>query len=175
MDRRLLSVVLAAAIVLLDRLTKSLIKTHLSLYDSWTAIPGIFNIVHTENPGIAFGLLADSSNYWLRSVMLIGFSVLVLLAVSAVLLRPGSVSALGGILRTGLSLVMGGAAGNLYDRVVNGTVTDFVEIHAGPYYFPAFNVADSAITIGACLLLLDMWRTREERARPRTFPVNRFK
>src|SRR5271168_3346981 len=75
MDRRLLSVALAAAVVILDRVTKDLIKAHLSLYESWTVIPGIFNIVHTENPGIAFGLLADASNYWLRSVVLIGFSV----------------------------------------------------------------------------------------------------
>jgi signal peptidase II len=90
--------------------------------------------------------------------------------VSAVLLRPASVAALGGLLRTGLSLVMGGAAGNLYDRIVNGTVTDFVEIHAGPYYFPAFNVADSAITIGACLLLLDMWRSRERKSQTADVP-----
>ncbi len=161
---------LAAGVVILDRVTKDLIKAHLSLYDSWTAIPGIFNIVHTENPGIAFGLLADASNYWLRSVVLIGFSVTVLIAVSAVLLRPGSVSALGWLLRAGLSLVMGGAAGNLYDRIVNGAVTDFVEIHAGPYYFPAFNVADGAITIGACLLLLDMWRSRERKSQAADVP-----
>ena|SRR5271166_5552932 len=170
MDRRLASVALAATVVVFDRITKDLIKAHFSPWDTWTAIPGIFNIVHTENPGIAFGLLADASNYWWRSVVLIGFSVSVLIAVSAVLLRPGSVSALGGLLRTGLSLVMGGAAGNLYDRIVNGTVTDFVEIHAGPYYFPAFNVADSAITIGACLLLLDMWRTRERKSQTADVP-----
>jgi signal peptidase II len=164
MNKRLTSLAVAAAVVLLDRLTKGLIKAHFTLYDSWTGIPGIFNIVHTENPGIAFGLLADASNYWLRSVVLIGFSVVVLIAVSIVLLRPASVAALGGLLRIGLSLVLGGAAGNLYDRIVNGSVTDFVEVHAGPYYFPAFNVADSAITIGACLLLLDMWRSRERKS-----------
>ena len=170
MDRRLASVALAAAVVLLDRGTKVLIKAHFSPWDTWTVVPGIFNIVHTENPGIAFGLLADASNYWWRSVVLIGFSVTVLIAVSTVLLRPANVAALGGLLRTGLSLVMGGAAGNLYDRIVNGTVTDFVEIHAGPYFFPAFNVADSAITIGACLLLLDMWRTRERKSQTADVP-----
>jgi signal peptidase II len=164
MDRRLASLAAAAAVVLLDRLTKSLIKTHFSAWDNLTVIPGIFNIVHTENPGIAFGLLADASNYWWRGVVLIGFSISVLIAVSAMLLRPASVAALSGLLRTGLSLVLGGAAGNLYDRIVNGTVTDFVEVHAGPYYFPAFNVADSAIFIGACLLLLDMWRSRERKS-----------
>jgi signal peptidase II len=67
------------------------------------------------------------------------------------------------VLRTGLGFILGGAFGNLYDRIVNGTVTDFVEAHAGQHYFPAFNVADSAITVGACLLLLDMWRARERK------------
>jgi lipoprotein signal peptidase len=67
------------------------------------------------------------------------------------------------LLRAGLGFILGGAFGNLYDRIVNGTVTDFVEAHAGQHYFPAFNVADSAITVGACLLLLDMWWAKERR------------
>jgi signal peptidase II len=75
--------------------------------------------------------------------------------------KPGSTAATGStLLRWGLSLVLGGAFGNLYDRVVHRTVTDFVEVYAGQHYFPAFNVADSAISIGAGLLLLDMWRGR---------------
>ena len=165
MDRRLLSVLITAGVFVLDRLTKVLIKGHFAAFDTWTIIPGLFNIVHTENPGIAFGMFAEAKNYWWRGALLIGFSVVVLVVVSAILLRPASAS-LSGVLRTGLALVLGGAAGNLYDRIVNGTVTDFVELHAGPYYFPAFNVADSAITIGACLLLLDMWFSRERKSQP---------
>jgi len=169
MDRRLLSVLITAGVFVLDRLTKVLIKGHFSAFDSLPVIPGLFNIVHTENPGIAFGMLAEANHYWWRSAVLIGFSLVVLAVVSAILLRPAS-AALHAMLRTALALVLGGAAGNFYDRVVNGTVTDFVELHAGPYYFPAFNVADSAITVGACLLLLDMWFSRERKGQPVNVP-----
>jgi signal peptidase II len=158
MRRRLFPFLVAAAVVVLDRGTKSIIKAHFSAADSLTVIPGFFNIVHSENPGIAFGMLSNASGAW-RDVLLIGFSGAVLVAISTVLLR-GQMDA---VLRTGLGFILGGAFGNLYDRIVNGTVTDFLEAHAGQHYFPAFNVADSAITIGACLLLLDMWRGRERK------------
>ncbi|HTW67856.1 MAG TPA: signal peptidase II [Bryobacteraceae bacterium] len=160
MRYRLFPFLIAAAVVLLDRITKILIKVHFSAADMLTVIPGWFNIVHTENPGIAFGMLADASGVW-RDVLLIGFSAAVLIAISAVLLRASS--QVDAWLRTALGLILGGAFGNLYDRIVNGTVTDFIEVHAGQHYFPAFNVADSAITIGACLLLLDMWRSKERK------------
>ena len=163
MKQRIVPFFIAVAVVLLDRLTKEVIKSHYSAWESLTVIPGFFNIVHTENPGIAFGLLADASSPW-RDVLLIGFSLAVLLVISAVLVRPGPAGAHGPFLRAGLALVLGGAFGNLYDRVVHKTVTDFVEVHWGSYYFPAFNVADSAITVGACLLLLDMWRAKEKKA-----------
>lgn len=160
MFRRWFPFLIAAAIVLLDRFTKELIKAHISLYDTITVIPGLLNIVHTENPGIAFGMLANASGVW-RDVVLIGFSAIVLVAISVVLLRPSMQGNI--VLRAALGLILGGAFGNLYDRIVNGTVTDFVEVHAGPHYFPAFNVADSAITVGACLLLLDMWWAKERK------------
>jgi signal peptidase II len=158
MRHKLFPFLIAAMVVLLDRLTKVIIKAHVSAFDSLTVIPGICNIVHTENPGIAFGLLSNTSGAW-RDIVLIGFSAAVLIAISAVLLRANS--QLDAWLRTALGFILGGAFGNLYDRIVNGTVTDFVEVHAGQHYFPAFNVADSAITVGACLLLFDMWRARE--------------
>jgi signal peptidase II len=158
MRHRLLPFLIAALIVGLDRATKALIKAHISAFDSITVVPGLLNIVHTENPGIAFGMLSNASGAW-RDVLLIGFSSAVLIAISIVLLR-GQMDA---VLRVGLGFILGGAFGNLYDRIVNGTVTDFVEAHAGQHYFPAFNVADSAITVGACLLLFDMWQARERR------------
>jgi signal peptidase II len=161
-NRRLIPFLIAAAVVALDRFTKGLIKTHFSAYDTTTVIPGFFNIVHSENPGIAFGMLADASGPW-RDVLLIGFSGAVLIAISIMLLRPTSQH--DAVLRTALAFILGGAFGNLYDRIVNGTVTDFIEVHAGQHYFPAFNVADSAITVGACLLLLDMWWAKERRVR----------
>lgn len=162
MGQRVFPFALAAAVVLLDRISKWIVKTNISVWDTpRIVVPGFFNFVHTENPGIAFGLLAERSSE-LRGALLIGFSVAVLLVITRILLRPRSPQTL--LLRAGLGLVLGGAFGNLYDRIVNGAVTDFVEIHAGPYFFPDFNVADSAITIGACLLLLDMWRTRERKS-----------
>jgi signal peptidase II len=160
-NRRLLPFLVAACVVVLDRLAKTIIKAHVSASDSLTVIPGVFNIVHTENPGIAFGMLAGASGPW-RDVLLIGFSAAVLVVISAMLLR--SHNQMDAWLRVGLGFILGGAFGSLYDRIVNGTVTDFVEVHAGQHYFPAFNVADSAITVGACLLLLDMWRAREREA-----------
>lgn len=158
----------AAAIIVfvLDQITKGAIRSHLSPWEAINVIPGLFNIVHTENPGIAFGLLADLANPW-RSVLLIGLAILVLAIISAILLRSGAQNML---LRMGLALVMGGAVGNLFDRIVHGTVTDFVEVHVGEHFFPAFNVADSAITIGACLLLLDMWYSRERKSQTAEVP-----
>ncbi|HYL78766.1 MAG TPA: signal peptidase II [Bryobacteraceae bacterium] len=164
MNQRLFPFAIAAGVVLLDRISKWLIKASISVWDPpRVVIPGFFNIVHTENPGIAFGLLADQSSPW-RSVLLIGFSVIVLVVISVVLLKPTD-SAHSRLLRGGLAVVLGGAFGNLYDRIVHGTVTDFIELHAGTtYYFPDFNIADTAITLGACLLLLDMWHSRERKS-----------
>jgi signal peptidase II len=158
MRHRLVPFLIAAVVVLLDRLTKGMIKTHIGVYDTITVIPGLFNIVHTENPGIAFGLLSNATGPW-RNILLIGFSAVVLVAIAVMLLRPSNRR--DSVLRTALAFILGGAFGNLYDRIVNGTVTDFVEVHAAQHYFPAFNVADSAITVGACLLLLDMWWAKE--------------
>jgi signal peptidase II len=160
MRHRLIPFLIAAVVVLLDRFTKGMIKTHIGAYDTITVIPGLFNIVHTENPGIAFGMLSNLSGAW-RDILLIGFSAVVLIVISIMLLRPASQH--DAILRTALGFILGGAFGNLYDRIVNGTVTDFVELHAGQHYFAAFNVADSAITVGACLLLLDMWWAKERK------------
>jgi signal peptidase II len=160
MRHRVSPFVIAAAVLVLDRFTKEMIKLHLGAYNSIAVIPGLLNIVHVENPGIAFGMLANATGAW-RNIVLIGFSAVVLIAISAMLLRRPTPR--DSVIRAALAFILGGACGNLYDRIVNGTVTDFVEVHAGQHYFPAFNVADSAVTIGACLLLLDMWRAKERR------------
>ena len=127
-----------------------LIRASISSFRTVHIIPHFFNIVHTENPGIAFSLFSDTGGTW-RSVVLIGLSTAVIVFIAVMLLRGGG----NWMLRVALALVLGGAAGNLYGRIATGTVTDFVEVYAGDHYFPAFNVADSAITIGAILLLLD--------------------
>jgi signal peptidase II len=164
MNQRFVPFAIAAAVFLFDRITKSVIKGHFSAWDTRIVIPNFFNIVHTENPGIAFGLLTNAPGWW-RDALLIGFSGAVLIGISTMLLKSGVSGLQGGLMRTALGLVLGGAAGNLYDRIMSGTVTDFLEFHAGEsYFFPAFNVADSAIFCGACLLLLDMWRSRETKS-----------
>lgn len=161
MSYRLIPFLIAAAVFLFDRLTKIIIKTHLSLYDTVRVVPGYFNIIHTENPGVAFGLFADSTSPF-RAVILIGLSATVLVLIVTVLLKlPRQGERRNWLLRTALAFVLGGAFGNLYDRAVHGTVTDFVEVYADNHYFPAFNVADSAITAGAVLLILDMLKGRE--------------
>ncbi len=158
---------LSLLIVLADRWSKIAIQHSMSSFDSVSIIPGWLRIIHTENPGAAFGILAEG-NPWLRSGILIGVSALVLVFVVSALwgqrtafTNATSRVALG---RGALGLILGGAAGNLYDRVVHGTVTDFIEVYHGNWSFPAFNVADSAITIGAILLLLEVMRPRRNSA-----------
>jgi signal peptidase II len=159
---RALSWTIAAVVFLLDRITKVWIEKSVSLWDTHSVIPGFFNIVHTKNRGAAFGMFADSDSQ-LRTVFLIGVSIGVLLFISYVLLRPGRGGFSTTLLTTlGLALVFGGALGNIYDRVMYGEVTDFLEFYSGTWRFAAFNVADSAITVGAGFLILDMWRTRKQ-------------
>ncbi len=149
---------ISAGVFVLDRLTKNLIRNYVSPWQNISIIPSFFSIVHTENRGAAFGLFADSSSEW-RTLLLVALALGVMLFITALLVQPWR----GGLvptqtLRTGLALVLGGAMGNVWDRLIRGGVTDFLEFYFGSYQFPTFNVADSAITIGAALLLLDMWR-----------------
>jgi signal peptidase II len=152
---------IALAVFLLDRITKIFIRSHVGEYDSIPVIAGWFRIVHTENPGAAFGLLADASPAW-RMVALIGVSLMVLVFVANALFARRS-SFTGTATRFGLGFILGGAIGNLYDRVAVGTVTDFLEIYNGTWSFPAFNVADSAITVGSVLLLIELLRPQRKR------------
>ncbi len=153
---RYVPLLLSAMIVCADRLTKLHIQRNFTSLDIVTVIPGWLRIVHNENPGAAFGMLAEG-NPFLRSLILIGVSALVLILVGAALLVRSPAYA-GVLTRFGLGSVLGGALGNLYDRVMQGTVTDFIEVFHGSWTFPAFNVADSAITVGAILLLLGVLR-----------------
>lgn len=162
MNARVRSAAIIAAVVLLDRLTKWLIRTHVSGFDVIPIIPGFFNIVHAENPGAAFGVLADSTFAW-RGLLLICVSVAVMAIIGTMLWRTPA-SRMSTLMSVGLAMVFGGALGNLWDRVFDGTVTDFLQFFFWTYEFPSFNVADSAITIGAGLLLLDLWRSRGKQA-----------
>lgn len=158
MNRRLRTALMAAAVVLLDRITKLYIQHSFSMLDTVPVISGFFNIVHTENPGAAFGMLADSPGAW-RGLILVWVSMAVMVMIGFMLWRPGQSQP--PLSEAGLALVFGGALGNLWDRVIVGTVTDFLQFFFGSYEFPSFNVADSGITIGAGLLILDILLHRE--------------
>jgi signal peptidase II len=151
----------AVLISLLDRFSKLRIEHSFGTFDVIPLIPNLLRVVHTENPGAAFGVLADG-NPLVRSVILIGVSALVLVFVASALWTRGQAYT-AVLTRLGLAFIFGGAVGNLYDRILRGTVTDFIEVYHGDWSFPAFNVADSAITVGACLLLIELLRPHPKR------------
>ena len=155
---------LAGLIFALDRVSKVLVEHYVSLWETYMVIPHFFNIIHSQNRGAAFGILSETSGEW-RTFFLVGLSSLVLVFVAAMLwLVCARVSKESRALRTALALVLGGAIGNMYDRLSSGMVTDFLDFYLGSYHWHTFNIADSAITTGAGLLLLDMWRTRRRKA-----------
>jgi signal peptidase II len=151
---------LAAGVFALDRATKLLIEARVSLQDCYNVIPRFFQIVHSENRGMAFGVLDESG--WVWRALLIAFSLAAIGVIATYLKR--SRGQLDALTFYGLALIMGGAAGNLYDRIVTGRVTDFLLFYVGSYQWPAFNVADSAITVGTGLVLLEMLRPKRQAA-----------
>ena len=143
---------IALLIVILDRASKWIVAKDISLHDSIQLIPHVFYLTHEENRGAAFGLFAQSPSQW-KIGMLILFSIVALIVVLALLWRSGHAMTATGV---GLSLILGGAVGNLWDRLLNGRVVDFLLVYIGSYQWPAFNVADSAIVVGAGLLVYEI-------------------
>jgi signal peptidase II len=143
---------IALVVVLLDRWTKHIVAKRISLYSHIQVIPSFFSLTHTENTGAAFSLFADSNAHW-KTAMLIVFSMVALLVVSVLLWRNHHAHVATGI---GLSLIMGGAVGNLWDRLARGRVVDFLLFYVKRYQWPVFNLADSAIVVGAGLLVLEI-------------------
>jgi signal peptidase II len=152
---------IVAAVVILDRITKIYIQTNFSPLDIVPVIPDVFNIVHAENPGAAFSMLADAP-LAVRQTVLVAFSGIVMATVGWMLFRKQRDPKETALTTVGLALVLGGALGNFWDRVVVGTVTDFLQVFFGSYEYPSFNVADSAIFCGAFALIIDLWRTRDK-------------
>jgi signal peptidase II len=147
---------ISALIVLLDRITKIWVSNHIEIGDSKPVIPRIFSISHVLNDGAAFSLFSYSSNPKLVRAVLISFSIVAAIAVFGFLLKLGRrVTAT----TLALALILGGAIGNVYDRLAYGMVIDFLEVHIilghWNYHWPDFNVADSSIVIGGILLFLD--------------------
>jgi len=150
-DPRLKSFALAGGVLVLDRLTKTMVERYVSFTADYKIVPGIFDIVHSENRGVAFGFFNDAASP-LTTLLLIALSIAAVIGVSVMLWRARR---LDGRLCWAFALVLGGAAGNLFDRAVSGRVTDFLLFYIGDHQWPSFNVADSAIVIGCGLLFLD--------------------
>lgn len=143
---------LAVFVVLLDRWSKRLVAARLPMYSHIQIIPGFFQLTHTENTGAAFSLFADSPSHW-KTGMLIGFSMIAMVVVFVLLWKQRHALSTTGI---ALSLILGGATGNLWDRVASGRVVDFLLFYVKRYQWPVFNLADSAIVVGASLLVIEI-------------------
>ncbi len=143
---------LAALVVLLDLATKAMATAWLSYAQPVPVMP-MFNLTLLHNTGAAFSFLASESGWqrWLFIILALGISV-VLVRWLSTLSRKETWLAIG------IALILGGALGNVYDRIVHGYVVDFLHFYWGNYHFPAFNIADTAITIGAAMMILDMFR-----------------
>lgn len=148
---------LAFLVLAVDQATKYGVERFTSVGSSRVLVPGMLNIVHTTNPGVAFGLLADSPTTWLPAVLIL-FSMGVILLLAWLLLTGRGGGRLG---QWGLALILGGAAGNVFDRVTRHSVTDFIDFYLGSHHWYTFNIADSAIVAGAALVMLELlydWR-----------------
>ena len=142
---------LAATVVALDQGTKALVRAWLPLYESVSIVPQLLDFTHVRNTGAAFGLL-NAVDIPFKPLLMTAIALAALVAIGVFAVRTSPTEPLA---RLGLALVFGGATGNLIDRVTAGYVVDFVDVYWRGWHFWAFNVADAAITVGACLLILD--------------------
>ena len=143
---------ISAFIFLLDRTTKTWVSRHIHIGDAIPVIPHFLRITHWTNDGAAFSLFADTASPHADRWLLIAFSSLAALGFLIALIRLGDRISL---LTVAMALILAGALGNVHDRIVYGSVIDFIEVHIFGYHWPDFNVADSSVVTGACLLLLD--------------------
>jgi signal peptidase II len=149
---RPVEIVAIVSVLGLDQLTKQVVRQALPLHDTINLIPGLLDLTHVQNSGAAFGLL-NAAEFPYKPAVMIGIAAIALVAIAAYGAQLGFHERMA---RIGLSLILGGAFGNLIDRALVGHVVDFVDVYWGTSHFWAFNVADAAITIGAVLVLLDM-------------------
>jgi signal peptidase II len=147
-------ILVMAAVLVADQLTKHAIETYTSPDYFHVVIPGFLNLIHTHNPGVAFSLFANAQSSILRDGLVL-FSIGVILFLFWLLAEERAGGRMG---QTGMALILGGALGNVLDRFSLRGVTDFVDLHIGTYHWPTFNLADSAIVVGAALVLLELFR-----------------
>lgn len=148
------ALLLSLSVFALDRWTKHLVEMRLNFWDTVHVIPGFFNIVRSQNPGVAFGLFSQSDSPF-RTAILIGFSVAAIVVLAVLLTRIRRWDRATGI---GVALVFGGALGNVFDRLHAATVTDFLDFYWSTHHWYTFNLADTAICCGAGLMILSMLR-----------------
>jgi signal peptidase II len=149
---------LTAGVLILDHLTKWLVRTQMDLHDAIELIPNLLRLSYVRNSGVAFGLFADLQSVW-KPYVLAGMAVI---AVAVILVYSSRTPTNRVLLQVALAITMGGILGNFADRVMHGFVVDFIEFHYKElFYWPTFNVADSAISIGIALLLIDTVKNPE--------------
>jgi signal peptidase II len=156
---------LALSVIVADQWTKFLITSNFSEFDSITLLP-ILDFMRLHNEGAAFSLLSDASGWqrWVFTILGSAVSIFIFLWLRRLPVRGQH------MLAAALTLIMGGALGNVIDRILWGHVIDFIRVHYQQWYFPAFNIADSAITVGAALLILDTLLYRDQPADSRKQP-----
>lgn len=143
-----------AAVLAADQATKHAIEHYTTPDYFRVVIPGLLNLIHTHNPGVAFSMFADAHSPVVR-LFLVVFSLAVIVFLFWLLKAERAGGRLGQI---GMALILGGAVGNVLDRLTQRGVTDFIDLHAGSYHWPTFNVADSAIVVGAVMVVLELFR-----------------
>jgi signal peptidase II len=153
--------ILAGVIIVLDQITKIWVQGSISMYESIPIVPGFFDLVHVLNKGAAFGFLNRADIHW-QTYFFIAVSAL---AVVLIFHLVRTVDREDSFLFTGLGCILGGALGNMIDRIRIGQVIDFLDFHAAGHHWPAFNVADMAISIGALLLLISFYQRKKNASR----------
>ena len=148
--------VIALGVFAIDRWSKWMVETHLTFESVKTVIPGFFNVIRSENTGVAFSMFAEGGGRFHA----IGLVTLSLMAIAVLAFMLWKIERMDRISAVALSLIFGGAVGNVWDRMIAGAVTDFLDFQFGSYHWYTFNIADSAICVGAGLLLLSMFLTR---------------
>jgi len=149
---RRLYLLVSAAVIVLDQITKQIVEAKLPLHSSREIVPGLASLTHVRNRGAAFGFLSNAELPY-QSVL---FSALSFLALAAIAIYAFRLPAAQRWTQMALALIMGGAVGNLIDRIAHGHVIDFVDVYWKTHHWPAFNVADSCISIGVVMLILEL-------------------
>jgi signal peptidase II len=151
---------ISALVIVADRLTKTWVSRHIRLGGAIPIIDHVLRITHWTNEGAAFSLFANTASPNAVRWVLVAFTLAAALVIFVVLLRLGNCITLATV---ALALILGGALGNVHDRIAYGSVVDFIEVHIFTYHWPDFNVADSSVVTGACLLFLDSILPRKKR------------